>query len=230
MSEYNDIHTIPDCDGIIARVTRSGNRIDSKFYTWSNIATNRDKSFGAYKYSYAHNVNDAHLEAVAVCQILRGCKIELGFWLDLENDFHRTCTDSLIESIIEEYKKVCDSYSITFSGIYCDADFYKVHRNVLREYPIWLARWSHNPEKDIPFGDNFVAWQYTDRYNDLNLDASIWNVNDSKKPDKTELIPYNPDNVRLLQNYLNKYYGYNLKIDGVMGKNTFTAICQTIAK
>ena len=232
VSEYNNQYIIPfvECDGVIARVTKRGNNIDDKFYTFYNLTTKDNKPFGAYKYTYAHNANDAHLEAVAVCQILRGCKIDLGFWLDLENDFHRSCADSLIKEIIEQYIVDFESYGLTFSGIYCDFDFYKTHKAVLKDYPIWIARWTHNPNTGIPVGDNFIAWQYTDKYNGLMLDASLWGANIKEKPDKSELIGYNPDNVKLLQNYLNRYYGYNLKVDGVMGKNTFTAICQTIAK
>lgn len=232
VSEYNNPDKIPfvECDGMIARVTKRGNKIDEKFYTFYNISEQANKPFGAYKYSYANNANDAHLEAVAVCQILRGCAIELGFWLDLESEYHRVASDSLIKSIIEQYMTDFDAYGIKFSGIYCDYDFYRKHIALLKTYPIWLARWTHNPNTGIPVGSNFVAWQYTNRYDKLHLDASLWNLNKKDKPDKTEVIPYNPDNVRLLQNYLNKYYGYNLNIDGVMGKNTFTAICQTIAK
>ena len=234
VSEYNSEYTIPfiDCAGIVARVTKRGNKMDEKFYDFYNRSIAEDKKFGAYKYTYAHNINDAHIEAETVCQVLRGCnKMELGFWLDLENDFHRSCNDELIESIIKEYKMVCGLYGITFAGIYCDLDFYKKHRSVLERYPIWIARWTHNSEFGMPISSNFVAWQYTDKYDGTSLDASLWNINKKEeKPDKSELIAYNPDNVKLLQNYLNRYYGYTLKVDGVMGKNTFTAICQTIAK
>lgn len=233
VSEYNDPYSIPfvDCDGVIARVTARNNTVDSKFYNYYSIATGEDKAFGAYKYTYAHNANDAHFEAVAVSQVLRGCnRLKLGFWLDLENDFHRSCADSLIEVIIEQYKKDCDAYGINFAGVYCDFDFYKVHKAVLKNYPIWIARWTNNPEKGMPVGINFVGWQYTNRYNNLHLDASMWDINKDEIPDKTEVIPYNPENVKLLQNYLNKYYGYKLDVDGIMGRKTFTAICQTIAK
>lgn len=233
VSEYNSGITLPKCDGLIARCTKKTNKEDPFFYVWKKVAFRRGIPFGAYKYTYAHNIEDARIEAVSVCQLLRGCNLELGFWLDIENDYHRACTDSLIKDIITMYKQVCENYSIKFAGVYCDFDFYKTHRNALQDCDIWLAKWTHDINKQpVMFDDdNVKGWQYTDNYNREKLNASLWKVPEQGQEHKQEkIIKYNPGNVRKLQEYLNKHYGYFLEVDGVMGTNTFTAICQSLAK
>ena len=112
---------------------------------------------------------------------------------------------------------------MVLSGIYCDCDFYRKHSNLLKKYPIWIAKWCDS-KPDL----NCVGWQYTNHYRGNDIDASYW-YSYQLPEDMEKVVKYNPDNVRELQKYLNDHYKYNLSVDGVMGTKTFTAICQSLA-
>lgn len=206
--------------GLIARATTMDNNVDRSFYDYMN----RSEPKGCYKYCYAHNANEAHIEAVALAQVCRGLKLDLGIWLDLEDEYHRVCSDRLLEEIITEYNTVLSNYGMILSGIYCDYDFYKNHINLLKNYPLWIAKWG-DKKPDL----NCVAWQYTNKYYGLNVDASYWFGYQHLEKDHEKVVEYNPDNVRQLQKYLNNHYKYNLTVDGKIGNKTFTAICQSLA-
>lgn len=231
VSSYNT-GDLPPCDGIIARVTKKDGKIDSAFGYWSNYARQHKKPFGAYKYTYATSPVIAEIESIAVAKILQGLELSLGFWLDLETPDLRYGSDSMIKSIISEYKETMELYKVPWGGVYCDYDFYKHHANALYGEKLWIARWTHDQYKcpAMYYTSNVKGWQYTDSYNGKNLDASLWKLPEQEQEQEQEnIVKYNPDNVRKLQEYLNKHYGYNLKVDSIMGTNTFTAICQSLA-
>lgn len=211
--------TIP-CDGIIARVTKKSGAIDEVYYNTSSIAKDLGVPFGAYKLTYAEHYKDAITEANRVFDIIKTQNLKLGFWLDMETQYLRNNK----YAIADVYNAYHDVLGDRLTGVYCDTAFYTKNIDVLKDKRLWLANWSKKP--DYYNDDNVVGWQYTDKYNGVNMDASYWKI----PVDASEVVKYNPDNVRLLQNYLNRYYGYNLVVDGVMGTKTFTAICQTIAK
>lgn len=228
VSSYNT-GDLPPCDGIIARVTKKDGKIDSRFAYWYHYANDHKKPFGAYKYTYATSPVIAEIESINVGKYLQGIELPLGFWLDCETRELRYGSDSLLQSVIEEYREAMDLYNIKWGGIYCDFDFYQRHEAVLHNYDIWVARWNYTPGMRKKLNAHIqclAGWQYTNSYNGQNLDASEW----YQSTNTTAEVKYNPDNVRKLQEYLNKHYGYNLNIDGVMGTNTFTAICQSLAK
>lgn len=208
-------------EGLIARVTKRNNKLDPAFYDYMRLENS--KKLGAYKYSYAHNHNDAALEAVEVARTIRGIKLDLGFWLDLETDYLRAASDNLILEIIQEYERVLNNYDLKLSGIYCDFDFYKTHENVLKDFKIWAARWKYDAktQKELSYRiPRLAAWQYTNKYKGLDLDASDWYTS----VDINEVLKYNLDNVRKVQEHLNTKYNSGLVVDGVMGSKTFTAI------
>lgn len=205
-------------DGIIARAVTRDLSIDKAFYQYMK----RPEPKGCYKYTYAHNRNDAGIEAVALAQACRGLDLPLGIWLDIESDYHRSCGDALIDDIIQEYNRVLMNYGMILSGVYCDWDFYQSHKGVLKKYPIWCAKWGVK-KPDL----NCVGWQFTNKYRDHDLDASYWYG--YQLPEEDGYIKYTPENVRKLQKYLNDNYQYSLDTDGIMGKKTFTAICQSLA-
>lgn len=227
VSSYNT-GDLPPCDGIIARATTKDGDIDSRFEYWSRYALDHRLKFGAYKYAYATNRMLAKYESITVVSKLQGVELHLGFWLDCETRELRYGSDSLLQSVIDEYRETMNRYNIKWGGIYCDFDFYKRHVEVLRNYDIWVARWNYTPgmRKELNTHiQRLAGWQYTDSYNGNNLDASEW-----YQTDTTVEVKYNPDYVKKLQEYLNKHYGYRLTVDGVIGTNTFTAICQSLAK
>lgn len=231
VSEYNT-GDLPPCDGIIARVTKKDGCADSKFYDWCKYALIDNKMLGAYKYTYATSPVIAEIESINVAKHLMGMSLPLGFWLDCETPDLRYGSDSLLKSIIEEYRETMKLYKIPWGGVYCDYDFYKTHVKVLVNENIWLARWTHDQNKRPTMFDterHVKGWQYTDSYNGNNLDASLWKMPEQEQEHEKH-VKYNPDNVRKLQEYLNKHYGYELNVDGVMGTKTFTAICQSLAK
>ena len=231
VSAYNT-GDLPPCDGLIARTTTKDGKIDHLFEYWYNHARYHNLPFGAYKYTYATSSVFAEVESISVAKLLQGVKLSLGFWLDCETSELRNGSDSVLKSIIEEYKETMNLFKIPWGGIYCDANFYYHHEDVLVNEKIWLARWTNGINaKPIMYNNpNVVGWQYTNKYNGKNLDASLWKTPEKEQAQDENKVLYNPDNVRLLQEYLNKHYGYQLKVDGVMGTKTFTAICQSLAK
>lgn len=212
------------CDGIIARVTTKTNRIDATFGIWRDIASHLGLPFGGYKYTYATTYKTAYEEACIVCDELHGCDMQLGIWLDMETD-HLRGNKYATADVLSGFKDGLKSGGITLSGVYCDNDFYNVNKSVLQNERLWIAKWSKKAPDIWYDSENCIGWQHTAKYLGYNLDCSEWKVITN-----TEKVLYNPDNVRLLQNYLNKEYGYRLKADGIMGTKTFTAVCQTIAK
>ena len=202
----------------ITRITKKSGAVD----LMSTRYKDHKNHIGYYKYVNAMSTYTAQyeVEQIKKCGLLDGTKI---LWVDLETVFLR------------ENPEICEKVFVVFLdnfvnvGIYCDLDFYRSNVSKwISKYnvPLWVACYGRNngevDERKIESVTdikNVAMWQFTSKYKGYNLDASI-------TIDKMEYVPYNTEKVKEVQRFLNDRYKYNLSVDGVMGKKTFTALCR----
>lgn len=144
---------------------------------------------GAYHYSYAKSKEDAVKEAKYCIECIKGKKLELPVFIDLENDStaaqgKRVCTD-IAKTFCDYMKKA--GYK---TGIYINPNWlnnYVYKDELLDKYTIWLAQW----ESAEP-AFKCALWQYNVGGNGSidgisgRCDLDIMYVSDESKPEDTK--------------------------------------------
>lgn len=156
-----------------------------------NIKGFRSKNIpcGAYHYSYAQSKEDAVKEAEYCIECIKGAKLELPVFLDLENSSvaqcgKRVCTD-IAKAFCEHMK--AKGYK---TGIYINPNWlnnYVYKDELLGKYEIWLAQWgAEKPSYSC------MVWQYKVGASgsidgiggEIDLDIMYSDTDEEKKDDK----------------------------------------------
>lgn len=158
-------------DFAILKVTKKDNSIEPKFTENYKGCIANHIPVGVYRYVYAKNTTQAKAEADAIVKILKGLKIPVGVWLDMEDASIKSLGKNNLTNIINVMGNIIKAAGFNV-GIYCNRDWYL---NVLdgerlsKTYPFWIARY---PNKDTgTFNANSYlspkayakAWQYSSK-------------------------------------------------------------------
>lgn len=208
--------------------------------------------FGAYIYNKVKNVIEAQKEAQFAVDQLKGRKLPLGVWLDMEDSSMQKLGKNVLTAIIEAEAGILRNagYSV---GIYCNRSWYL---NVLnserlsKDFPFWIARYPSSDngtvKRTLSPDDlrSCVMWQYSSKgkvngiggNTDLNIafvnPNSFFNsydrVNASSLPNTstkpTLKVGSKNDYVLAWQRFLN-LNGYDCgKEDGIFGEKTKSAV------
>lgn len=126
--------------------------------------------YGVYIYSYALNEADAVSEAQHTLRMIKGRKVQMGIWFDMEDadDYknkHKLPLDVAHKTL---YTNICNKFCETIKNAgYMDVGVYSgkwVFENVLNEPNFvantkkWLAQWNDKPT----YKGTYTIWQYTD--------------------------------------------------------------------
>ena len=155
-------------DGIQFAILRCHQKygVEASFeYNYKNAVKN-GIAVGVYKYSYAHNVEEAKQEAKAVLSTLNGLTLQLPVFYDLEEEFQFQYGKQKIESIAKAFLDEIQNggYSV---GIYCNKNWYNnALSKTLKKYDLWIAS---VPIESQDTGvmvnhlrpDKVMAWQYS---------------------------------------------------------------------
>ena len=107
---------------VIIKAINKQNNADLSFSANYTGAINCGFEIGVYNYSYATNTTQATIAANALLNQIKGKKINLGVWLDVEDTCQKNLGHLLID-IINTYAYVIKNAGYKF-GIYTGLSFY----------------------------------------------------------------------------------------------------------
>lgn len=114
---------------------------------------------GAYLYSYANSQSDIDKEKASVKTWLNGRKLDLPFYIDVEDkktqgDLSVSALSNLVNSFCEFIENL--GY---WAGIYANKNWLetKLDMNKLNRYTVWVAQWTTNPT----YQGSYAMWQYS---------------------------------------------------------------------
>lgn len=228
-------------DFVILRAGYGHNNIDKQFVRNICECNRLGIPVGIYWFSYAYTTDMAINEANFAVQAIKNYKIDLPVFFDFEYDSvnyankcgvtvnQRLATD-MVKAFCERIKEL--GYK---PGNYSNQDFIlnKFYNDELTQYPLWYAYYNQNKNRDC------MIWQYSEsgRVPGINTDSVDMNYCytdlDEVKPivnfHVKELweISIQGEEVKALQEELNRQCEANLKVDGYFGTTTLDA-CITI--
>lgn len=231
--DWNKVKT----DGIKYAILRCGygmniaSQDDTYFKRNADECTRLGIPFGVYLYSYANTIEKAKSEAEHVLRLIKGYKLNLGVWYDLEDKRQANLGKDLLSNIINTFCNKIASEG-KYVGIYANLSWLdnKIDKYIREKYPIWVAQYYSKCEYD----GKYDIWQYVSDgkvngisgrvdmnylYNE-NLIKTTTNSNSTASTKKeTE-----KDRIRSLQTALNKDFNCGLAVDGVIGPATTNAV------
>ncbi|WP_195972973.1 GH25 family lysozyme [Clostridium thermobutyricum] len=228
-------------DFAILRAGYGSNNIDKQFIRNITECNRLGIRVGIYWFSYAYTINMARNEANFAVQAIKNYKIDLPIFFDFEYDSinyankcgininQRLATD-MVKAFCERIKEL--GYK---PGNYSNQDFIlnKFYNNELTQYPLWFAYYNQNKNRDC------MLWQYSEngRVPGINTDSvdmnycytNLGEVKPVVNLHVKELweISIQGDEVKALQEELNRQFKAGLKVDGLFGEDTLNA-CVTL--
>ena len=228
-------------DFVILRAGYGHNNIDKQFVRNICECNRLGIPVGIYWFSYAYTTDMAINEANFAVQAIKNYKIDLPIFFDFEYDSvnyankcgvnvnQRLATD-MVKAFCERIKEL--EYK---PGNYSNQDFMlnKFYNDELTQYPLWYAYYNQNKNRDC------MIWQYSEsgRVPGINTDSVDMNYyfTDTKLDTTPAInqvktlceISIQGDEVKALQEELNRQCGAGLKVDGLFGTTTLDA-CITI--
>ena len=239
--DFNKLSKEKELQGIIIRAGYGKNNIDTQFQHNIVQATKHKMKIGIYWFSYAYTVDMARKEASYCLDAIKGYDIKLPIFFDWEYDSEVYARKNGVKPnralITDMNKAFCDVVEKHgyVAGYYSNLDFEqsKLNVNELKKYVKWYAQYSTKASKD------YDLWQYSSKAKLAGITA---NTVDANKPsaeftkkflsDKLK-VPKAPLNykdtgneVKELQQCLNKTLNLHLKVDGIYGNLTAEAVAK----
>lgn len=169
-------------EGVIIRLG-IWDQLDDWFVTHVNNAVKYGFKYGLYYYAHACTEAEAVREADTVASwiktYLRGETPELGIWYDVEN--RRMLAGEDLTKVCMAFLNQLTNYGHQYEGIYASWNWlskegeHHIHIEELPDYvPIWVAQYNSHDDLCDEYPGRVRIWQYTDSYNDRNLDADVY--------------------------------------------------------
>lgn len=208
---------------VIIRVGYGHFHLDEKFER--NVAECKRLGipFGVYHYSYALNEAEAEAEARGVLNAIAKYKndIKVGVWFDMEDaDNYKKkngfkFSNSTIAPICFKFCKIIEDAGY-YAGIYTASSWLDYVKGLNDRFDKWVANWgSNNGYQQTNTSKYGTIQQYTSKPIDKNfmyVDISRYSRGNTA-PEK----PTQPTPVK---------HGFNLKVDGLLGHDSVTAMQQ----
>jgi GH25 family lysozyme M1 (1,4-beta-N-acetylmuramidase) len=199
---------------------------------------------GVYIYIARASMEDPEKDARSLVKHLNGRKLEYGIWLDLEDASVAVKGKLYIRNLAYQYATIFKEAGY-YVGIYCNRDWYLrlIHDDLKKDFDFWIARYpkndngSYKPNSSLkPSLQQAVAWQYSSKGTvagiktkvdlDVDYDGNLF-LNEIGNPYREPVtnIKLNMcgNCVKWIQYQLNEA-GYKLKIDGIFGHRTDSAV------
>lgn len=164
VSEHNgtlDWDTIkPQIDGAILRCGYGGNlasQDDKQYARNASECTRLQIPFGVYLFSYAVNEAQAQDEADHVLRLVKGWRLSLPIYYDLE--YSANVGDLSADAYTRIATAFCERIEQAggFVGIYANLYYWQTKLYNVTSYTRWLAQWASEPTYD----ESFKLWQYS---------------------------------------------------------------------
>lgn len=223
-----------------------GEKADTK-YVYN--ATNCKVPFGVYHYFYAASQEEAEKEATVFYQSATQKELKpLFFCLDIE---YKTQTSKTTKIVCETALKTLKKLGAKKVGLYIGQSRYPYVKDIIKDFDfIWIPRYGKNTGYvDTNYKPKYSCdmWQYTSNGSIAGIKGRVdlnflmgnktldWYIKEEAAPVKTNFyylgtrtlrIKNEGNDVKELQNALNKL-GFNCgKVDGKYGEKTKTAVKQ----
>lgn len=151
----------------------NGMRLDEYFERNVREAVAVGMDIGCYFYSYAHNNEEAELEAQFVIETLKNYPAIFTYpiVLDLEHQPLESLGKDILTNIVLTFGSVIENAGYQFA-FYSNPNWltYMLHSDQLTSFDLWLAEWKTKPT----YKGNYTMWQYgTDEVNGINGDVDM---------------------------------------------------------
>lgn len=152
-------------DGIEFAILRAGFGMDITSQDDKYIERNIEECerlnipFGVYLFSYANTVEKARSEAEHTLRLIKGHKLTLGVWYDIEDtNTSGSVSKSSLTNIINTYCNTIKNAGYE-AGIYANLNWLenKIEKSVQEKWPIWVAQYNNECQYD----KKYLIWQYT---------------------------------------------------------------------
>lgn len=176
ISKHNgNIDLTPYKNGfVIIRAGYGKKTVDKKFARNADLCEKLGIPYGVYWYSYATSVKDARTEAAKCLQTIRGRKISVGVWFDMEDaDGYKSRRGALEANLISEMcRAFCSDVEAAgyYCGIYASSFWFKTYIKGCDRYDKWVANWGKNDGK---LNTNTSAMGTLQQYTSKPLDKNV---------------------------------------------------------
>ncbi len=168
---------------------RETTQVDNQFERNYKNAKAAGVKLGVYWYSYAVDKADAVKEANACLTVLKGKKLEMPVFFDMEESFMTKYSKSTLTGMAKAF---CDTIKKAGfnSGVYSNLNWftnYLDYNSLKKSYSIWLAQWSSAPQLTCDI------WQYSSEGTVPGISGNVdMNIIYNDDIVKTEEIPIKP--------------------------------------
>lgn len=229
---------------VIIRVGYGHFHLDEKFER--NVAECKRLGipFGVYHYSYALNEAEAEAEAKGVLDAIAKYKndIKVGVWFDMEDaDGYKKkhgfkFSNATIAPICYKFCKMIEDAGY-YSGIYTSSSWLDYVKGLNDRFDKWVANWGKNDgSQHTNTSKDGTLQQYTSKPLDKNImyaelsRYSRGGTEPTKPQPQPAHKPTGSENVRKAQNFLNRFIGAGLAVDGIRGSQTNKAVIKLLQK
>ncbi|HJD24219.1 MAG TPA: LysM peptidoglycan-binding domain-containing protein [Firmicutes bacterium] len=133
-------------------------QVDVRFHQNAEGAAAAGIPFGAYHYSYATTVEEAHEEAAFFLDVIRGYRLAYPVAYDIEDRAQKSLTKEAVTAIARawcEDMRAAGYYPMVYSNLSFIRNY--LTEEFRKEEELWIAQYNDAPTYGSPFG----IWQYT---------------------------------------------------------------------
>lgn len=170
-------------EGVIMRCGYTGygnskSRVkDIRFEEYYKEAKEAGLLIGVYYYSCATSLSEAVEEAEFILSLVSDKEIDLGVWIDTEDDHdikkyapqsQFSIGKEKLTEVIDQVLCILKEYFVV--GIYASTNWLnnQLDMNLLRDYPVWVAEYAFT----CKYAGKYVMWQYTSKGNGSDYGVS----------------------------------------------------------
>lgn len=166
-------------DFVILKVGE-GDFKDKLFDTHYWECKQRGMKIGAYFFSRATTNHEAYKEALNCAKFLGDKKLDLPVYYDVETKRHMQLSKDKLTDLVQVFYRTVATETDYEVGIYTNPNFMEnyLNKKVLvndKACHIWLAHWTHDPNKKSKYDYGQECWQWgLTQIDGKDVDADIW--------------------------------------------------------
>lgn len=149
-------------DFAILRLGWIGNKenhtLDSQFERNYEECKKHNIPIGVYVYCYSSNVETAKSGAKWTLEKLKGKKLDLPVYIDMEDNSIKAQGKDILTSVVLEYNQIIESGGY-WAGVYANRDWFDnyLHKeNIKKRFTTWIATYTSGTEK---YKGEYDIWQ-----------------------------------------------------------------------
>ena len=131
---------------------------DDKFETYYKECTERNIPIGLYIYCYSNKVNNAKKGAEELIKYIKGKKLQLPIYLDMEDKEIKVEGKETLTNICIEFNTVIEKAGY-WAGVYANADWFNNYldkKKLKEKYTCWIAHYVNAVNK---YKGEYDMWQ-----------------------------------------------------------------------